>query len=228
VTFIPRYSVTQAWRAEASKTFGDYVNGTNLGQSWKMFAPNPPRGNTFMQTVVIDTDGNSFQVGKDHYNERPYVFWYNDRERKMHRRMIGKSRWYLRYWGEYHCRDWALNNDGQLPKEVRMYKLNTPIPAPDELVKSGKPSDPRKRRLKSELVETHACDAEVVTPEMKRRRGWPLTDEDQAQLEAEATQAQATAAAKRIQWDARKEFGGKAEEARLPTPIAASPEGDDE
>jgi hypothetical protein len=227
-TFIPRYSVTQAWRADASKVFGNYVNGTNLGQSWKMFAPNPPRGNTFMQTVVIDTDGNSFQVGKDHYNERPYVFWYNDRERKMHRRMIGKSRWYLRYWGEYHCRDWALNNDGQLPKEVRMYKLNTPIPAPDELVKSGKPSDPRKRRLKSELVETHACDAEVVTPEMKRRRGWPLTDEDQAQLEAEATQAQATAAAKRIQWDARKEFGGKAEEARLPTPIAASPEGDDE
>jgi hypothetical protein len=228
VMFIPRYSVTQAWRVEASKTFGDYVSGTNLGQSWKMFAPNPPRGNTFMRTVVVDTEGNSFQVGKDHYTERPYVFWYNDRERKMHRRMIGKSRWYLRYWGEYHCRDWALNNDGQLPKEVRMYKLKTPIPSPDDLVKSGKPSNPRERRMQTELIETHGCDAEVVTPEMKQRRGWPLTDEDRAQLEADAKQAELTAAAKRMQWDARKDFGGKAEEQRLPTTLHATPEGDDE
>jgi hypothetical protein len=228
VTFIPRYSVTQAWRVEASKTFGDYVNGTNLGQSWKMFAPNPPRANTFMRTVVVDTDGNSFQVGKDHYTERPYVFWYNDRERKMHRRMIGKSRWYLRYWGEYHCRDWALANDGQLPKEIRMYKLKTPIPPPDELAKSGKPSDPRKRRLQTELVETHSCDADVVTPEMKRRRGWELSDEDRAADEAKAEQTKITAAAKRAQWDARKDFGGKTEDLRPPAPIAATPEGDDE
>lgn len=228
VTFIPRYSVTQAWRVEATKTFGDYVNGTNLGQSWKMFAPNPPRANTFMRTVVIDTEGNSYQVGKDHYSERPYVFWYNDRERKMHRRMIGKSRWYLRYWGEYHCRDWALNNDGALPKEVRMYKLKTPIPTPDQLVESGKPSDPRERRLETELVETHSCNADVLTPVMKQRRGWPLTDEDQAQLEADAVQAEQTAAAKRTQWAARKDFGGTAEAQQLPTPLHATPEGDDE
>jgi hypothetical protein len=228
VTFIPRFSVTQAWRVEASKTFGDYVSGTNLGQSWKMFAPNPPRANTFMRTVVIDTDGNSFQVGLDHYTERPYVFWYNDRERKMHRRMIGKSKWYLRYWGEYHCRDWALNNDGQLPKEVRMYKLKTPIPPPDELAESGKPSDPRKRKLQTELVETHRCEADVVTPVMKQRRGWPLTDEEQAQVEAKTAQTELTAVAKRTQWDARKDFGGKAEEQHLPSPIAAMPEGDDE
>jgi hypothetical protein len=230
VTFIPRYSVTQAWRSEASKTFGDYVNGTNLGQSWKMFAPNPPRGNTFMRTVVLDSEGNAFQVGKDHYSERPYVFWYNDRERKMHRRMIGKSRWYLRYWGEYHCRDWALNNDGTLPKEVRMYKLRTPIPAPDELAKSGKPSNPRERKLNTELIETYSCEAEVVTPVMKQRRGWPLSDEDQAKLEADAKQAELTAAAKRLQWEARKDFGGKAEELHLSKPLNATPvpEGDDE
>lgn len=229
VTFIPRYTVTQAWRVEAVKTFGDYVNGINLGQSWKMFAPNPPRANTFMRTVVVDGEGSSFQVGKDHYAERPYVFWYNDRERKMHRRMIGKSRWYLRYWGEYHCRDWALNNDGVLPKEVRMYKLKTPIPPPDQLAKSGKPSNPRERRLQTELIETHSCDAEVVTVEMKQRRGWPLTDEDQARLEADAKQAELTAAAKRTQWDARKDFGGEAEaQQRLPTTLNATPEGDDE
>ncbi len=226
-TFIPRYSVTQAWRAEASKAFGSYVNGINLGQSWKMFAPNPPRANTFMRTVVVDQDGAEFQVGKDHYTERPYVFWYNDRERKMHRRMIGKSRWYLRYWGEYHCRDWALNNDGQLPQEVKIYKLKTPIPPPDELAKSGKPSNPRERRLQTELVETHTCEPDVITPQMKQRRGWVLSDEDHAKLEAETKQAELTSAAKRSQWDARKDFGGSGEDQRV-APLAATPEGDDE
>lgn len=230
VTFIPRYSVTQAWRVEASKAFGDYVNGTNLGQSWKMFAPNPPRANTFMRTVVVDEGDNSFQVGKDHYTERPYVFWYNDRERKMHRRMIGKSRWYLRYWGEYHCRDWALNNDGQLPKEVRIYKLKTPIPPPDQLAESGEPSNPRERRMQAELIETHTCNPDVITPEMKQRRGWPLTEEDQAKLESDAQQAVVASDAKRVQWDARKGFGGTAEE-KSPATITGTPAsepGDDE
>jgi hypothetical protein len=228
VTFIPRYTVTQAWRVESTKTFGDYVSGTNLGQSWKMFAPNPPRANTFMRTVIVDTEGSSFQVGKDHYSERPYVFWYNDRERKMHRRMIGKSKWYLRYWGEYHCRDWALNNDGVLPKEVRMYKLKTAIPPPDVLAESGKPSNPRERKLQTELVETHTCDADVVTPEMKQRRGWSLTDEDYAQLDADAKQSELTADAKRKQWGARKDFGGDAEAQQGIAPLNATPEGDDE
>lgn len=226
-TFIPRYSVTQAWRTETSKTFGDYVSGTNLRQSWKMFAPNPPRANTFMRTLVVDQDGNSFQVGKDHYSERPYVFWYNDRERKMHRRMVGKSRWYLRYWGEYHCRDWALNNGGQLPKEVQVYKLKTPIPPPNALAEAGKPSNPRKRRMQSELVDTHTCDTEVITPQMKQRRGWELTDEDHATLEADAKQAQLTHDTKRMQWDKRKDFGGSEEDQRI-APIPATPEGDDE
>lgn len=210
-TFIPRYSVTNAWRTETIKVFGHYVSGTNLGQSWKMFAPNPPRSNTFMRTVVIDTDDAAYHVGKDHYTNRPYVFWYNDRERKMHRRMIGKSKWYLRYWGEWHCREWAAANDGQLPKEVRMFKLRTPIPPPDELAKSGKPSNPRTRRLQTDLIETYTCEDEVITPEMKQRHGWSLTEADLARIDAAAKQVELTAAAKRKQWDARKDFGGKAE-----------------
>src|SRR5690606_2812748 len=109
-----------------------------------------------------------YQVGKDHYSNRPYVFWYNDRMRKMHRRMVGKSKWYLRYWGQYHCRDWALTHDGRLPKEVRILKLKTGIPTPEELVEAGVPSDPRKRKLHRELIETHTCKPDVITPEIKQ------------------------------------------------------------
>jgi hypothetical protein len=225
-TFIPRYSVTQAWRTESHQVFGDYVRGTNQSQSWKMFAPNPPRGNTFMRTVVIDQDDKPYQVGKDHYTERPYVFWYNDRERKMHRRMIGKSSWYQRYWGQYHCRDWALNNEGQLPKEVRIFKLRTGIPKPEELVAAGVPSDPRKRKLRTELVETYRCKPDVISPELKQRRGWPLTDEDQAELEREAERRERDSESTRKLWTARQDFGGVPREERSKHEEAS--EGDDE
>ncbi|PRP91744.1 hypothetical protein ENSA5_53250 [Enhygromyxa salina] len=213
-TFIPRFSVTQAWRSEARKVFGDWVRGTNQSQSWKMFAPNPPRGNGFMRTVVIDDDGKPYQVGKDHYSERPYVFWYNDRERKMHRRMIGKSKWYLRYWGQYHCRDWALNNDGHMPKEVRVFKLRTPIPKPDDLAAAGVASDPRERKLRTELIETHRCDERVVTPIMKQRRGWSLTEEDQQWFEDELERMHRDAEGTRANWAKREDFGGVPREQR--------------
>ncbi|HVH98556.1 MAG TPA: hypothetical protein VM869_07595 [Enhygromyxa sp.] len=209
VLFVPDYPITNAWRGELKKPFGDWVRGTNQEQSWKMFAPNPPTSNTFMRTVVIDQDGASYQVGNDHYANRPYVFWYNDRMRKMHRRMIGKSKWYLRYWGQYHCRDWAFNHDGQLPQEVRMLKLKTPIPSPEELAEAGEPSDPRKRKLRRELVETYTCTSDVITPEMKLRRGWPLTEDDQRILDSRPKRAEIEANNKRSNWDKRDDFGGK-------------------
>jgi hypothetical protein len=205
--FVPDYPITQAWRTELRKPFGDWVRGTNQEQSWKMFAPNPPTSNTFMRTVVIDQSGHSYQVGNDHYSNRPYVFWYNDRMRKMHRRMIGKSKWYLRYWGQYHCRDWAFNHGGELPKEVRMLKLKTAIPSPDDLAEAGVPSDPRKRKLKRELVQTHTCTPDVITPEMKQRRGWPLTDKDLEILENQPIRADIEAKNKRQSWAKRKDFG---------------------
>jgi len=207
--FIPDYPITNAWRGETMRGFSAWVSGTNQSQSWKMFAPNPPQGNTFMRTLVVDVDDQAYQVGKDHYSNRPYVFWYNDRMRKMHRRMIGKSKWYLRYWGQYHCRDWALSHDGQLPKEVRVLKLNTPIPSPDQLKQSGEPSDPRTRKLRSELVQTHTCEPNVLTPELKQRRGWELTAADQQLLDGASKRAEAEAKNKRSSWDNRKGFGGK-------------------
>jgi hypothetical protein len=207
--FIPDYPITQTWRGDVATVFGDWIRGTNQQQSWKMFAPNPPTSNTFMRTLVIDHDGEAYQVGTDHYTNRPYVFWYNDRTRKMHRRMIGKSKWYLRFWGDYHCRDWAFNNDGQLPKEVRVLKLRTPIPSPEELAKAGVPSDPRERKLRSELVETHLCKPDVLTPEIKQRRGWPLTEADQRILDGKAKRVEIEARTKRTNWAKRIDFGGE-------------------
>ena len=212
VAFIPRYSVSQAWRGEARKVFKGYTRGINVSQSWKMFSPNPPRSNTFMQTRVIAQDGEAYRVGNDHYTDRPYVFWLNDRSRKMHRRMIGKSKWYLRYWGQYHCRDWAIKHDGQLPKEIMIVKLRTKIPKPEEL--QGRPSNPRQRNVRRQLKETHTCKERVLFPELKRRYGWPLTDADERRIEREKTQAEVEAKTKRKNWAEREDYGGTPKDER--------------
>ena len=205
--FIPRYSVTKAWRTETHKVFGGWVRGVNQTQSWKMFAPNPPRSNTFMRTIVV-VDDKPYQVGNDHYSGRPYVFWYNDRERKMQRRMVGKSKWYLKYWSAYQCRNWAIDNDGQMPDEVRAIKLRTSIPSPEDLVESGKPSDPRKRKMRKELIETHECKPKMVSPQLKQRLGWELSQEELEKIEFDAKRVAKSAEVTRVNWAQRKDFGG--------------------
>ena len=72
--------------------------------------------------------------------------------RKMQRRMIGKSKWYLRYWAAFQCREWALAT-GELPQEVRINKLVTPIPKPETVWRNG-PYVPREQKVGNKHVQT--------------------------------------------------------------------------
>ncbi|HLT37240.1 MAG TPA: hypothetical protein VK034_13195, partial [Enhygromyxa sp.] len=100
-------------------------------------------------------------------------------------------------------------NDGQLPKEVRVFKFKTDIPPPEELAAAGVPSDPRKRKLRRELLETHTCRPDVITSEMKQRRGWPLTEDEQRALDNRSRRREIEEENKRSSWDKREDFGGK-------------------
>ncbi|MFV8752156.1 hypothetical protein ACNOYE_16535 [Nannocystaceae bacterium ST9] len=211
--FTPTYPITAAWRGEVRQVFGEWINGTNTSQSWKMFAPNPPRGNGFMRTIAIDQNGDEWilggPLGDDHFENRSRVFFWNDRMRKMHRRMSGKSKWYLRYWAEFHCREWALEHDGELPREIQVVLVKTPIPKPDTL---EKPSDPRKRKVSLKLLQTNSClPGGDLTPTMKERRGIPLDEDDLAKVEAETRRREREAETKRRNWAARKDWGGDPE-----------------
>jgi hypothetical protein len=215
--FTPTYPITAAWRGEIRSVFGEWINGTNTSQSWKMFAPNPPRGNGFMRTIAIDENGDEWilggPLGDDHFETRSRVFFWNDRMRKMHRRMSGKSKWYLRYWSEFHCREWALEHDGVPPQEIRIVLVTTPIPKPDKL--EG-PSDPRKRKVGFKELQTHACGLDGdLSPIMKQRRGIELSEADLAELEADAKRREREAETKRRNWALRKDWGGDPEAARL-------------
>lgn len=211
--FTPTYPITAAWRGEVRSVFGEWISGTNTSQSWKMFAPNPPRGNAFMRTIAVDQNGEEWilggPLGDDHFENRKRVFFWNDRMRKMHRRMTGKSKWYLRYWSEFHCREWALEHDGELPREIQIVLVKTPIPLPDKL---EKPSDPRKRKVSLKLLQTHSCSPSGdLTPTMKERRGIPLDEGDLAELESEDRRRERETETKRRNWAARKDWGGDPE-----------------
>jgi hypothetical protein len=224
IHLFPSFSVFNAWRSPTRSLFGSWLMGTGTSQSWEMFAPNPPRSNTFMKSVVVEHDGTRWDLRNNSFEYRPNPWIWNDRMRKMHRRMIGKGKWYLRYWVDYHCRDWALRT-GEVPKEMEIWSINTRIPPPDFVsmwqpakqkgrrdantgAVSGQPYHPRRLRVKEDLVQTHACGKGGQLPlEMKERYGWPITDEDRERAAAETQKLERQYASRRQTWDNRTDWG---------------------
>jgi hypothetical protein len=220
----PSFSVFNAWRGPARALFGSWLMGTGTSQSWEMFAPNPPRSNTFMKSVVVEHDGTRWDLRNNSFEYRPNPWIINDRMRKMHRRMIGKGKWYLRYWVDYHCRDWALRT-GEVPKEIEIWSLNTRIPTPEFVsiwqpakskgkrdantgAISGRPYHPRRLRVKEELVQTHACGKGGQLPlYMKERYGWEIGEDDRERAAAEEQRLARQYANRRQTWENRTDWG---------------------
>jgi hypothetical protein len=222
LSLAPNYPIFSSWRGPTRALFGSWLTVTGTSQSWKMFAPNPPRANVFMKTVVVLKDGTRWNVGNNAYDWRPNPWIWNDRMRKMHRRMVSKGQAYLRPWSNFHCREWYLAT-GEKPASVEIHKLVTKIPSPDQVATKGY-YEPAKLKMTDELVETHACAlAGDIPPFMKVRRGIPLTPEEQALLDAEAEREARAAESKRRSWASRRDWGGSGPTPLAPSPLAPSP-----
>ena len=108
-----------------------------------MFAPNPPRHNVFLKVVVTDVDGEVYDMRTDMYapERKPIPWILNDRIFKMNRRMSGgesgKGDWYQKWYGRYHCREWAREHGGAAPTKVELYKVSYRIPGPEEVARRG-------------------------------------------------------------------------------------------
>ncbi|MCA9636191.1 MAG: hypothetical protein KC420_09220 [Myxococcales bacterium] len=211
----PAFPVMGKWRPAARSIFASYTAGTGTSQSWRMFAPNPPRGNTFMKTVVVEPDGDLWDLRNNSYSYRPFPWIWNDRMRKMHRRMVGKGKWYLKYWAEYHCREWFLET-GVWPTRIEIYKITNAIPSPEQVAKKGW-YRPRDLKTSTSLVETHRCPPEGLPAFMKERYGIPLTDDDHKRMAEEAERLGRTYENRKSAWERRRDFGGKG-----PDPVSMS------
>jgi hypothetical protein len=116
---------------------------TQTDQQWGMFAPNPPRHNVFMKIVLTDENGETWDMRNDVYapERRPIPWIWNDRMRKMNRRIIGgesgKGDIYQKWYGRYLCREWARTHRGVMPQKVELFKISYKMPSPDIVATQG-------------------------------------------------------------------------------------------
>lgn len=215
-TLFPSYPIFSSWRTVARRPTAEYVRVFSLTQSWKMFSPNPPRSNTFMQTVVVEQNGDRWDLRNNAFTDRPFPWIVNDRMRKMQRRMVGKGKWYLRYWASYQCREWTLAT-GRMPLEIEVNRLVTKIPKPEHVFRKG-PYRPSDLKVYEKHVQTHQCERKGELPiYMKERHGLALSEEDLADKAKEAERADKRAQARRRSWERRKDFGGPEPSAEEPS-----------
>ena len=170
-------------RKQAREVVRPWLTHTRTTQGWGMFAPNPPRSNVFMQVIVTDDAGEVWDMNSDVYaaSRRPIPFVFNDRMRKMNRRIIGgegsgKATWYSRWYARWQCRDFAMSHDGRVPQTVELVRWSYRIPTPEAMAEHGW-YDPMRRLREHgtrEIVHTERCARTVLgqpSPEIAMRHG---------------------------------------------------------
>ena len=168
VWLMPDKQCVRTFRGAAQAPFRVWLTRTHTAQGWGMFAPNPPRHNVFLKVLVTDADGEVHDMRTDMYAEgrKPMPWILNDRIFKMNRRMsggeAGKGDWYQRWYGRYHCREWALTHDGVAPRKVVLAKVTYRIPGPEEVARGGYylPEVQLARFAREERLHTTNCATE--------------------------------------------------------------------
>ncbi|MEM7025078.1 MAG: hypothetical protein AAF637_21210 [Pseudomonadota bacterium] len=189
VWLTPDKASLKNWRGNARKVFSKWLTITQTDQGWGMFAPNPPRSNVFLKVVVYDAEGEPWDMKTDVYaKERKPIPWiWNDRMRKMNRRIIGgesgNTEWYRKWYARWHCRQWALENNGDTPDKVELIKLWYKIPPPEQTFpnKWYSPEKLLERTGHEEVKHTEHCRRTVMgqlRDEVRERHGLPPLPED--------------------------------------------------
>lgn len=183
---IPDKDCTASFRKPARAVVKRYMNMSQTYQSWNMFAPNPTRSNVFMKVFVTDQSGEIWDLYTDANSPRNKISpWFvYDRMGKITRRVTGESPHYQKWVARYHCRKWALEHDGELPRSVEIIKQWYVVPPPEKVLKHG-PYDPGEylaKHGKQKRVYRAFCATErdaQPTNELRRRHGLPEVPESQ-------------------------------------------------
>ena len=154
------------WRNEARKSVSHYLNTTTTAQGWGMFAPNPPRSNSFMKVVVTDAHGEVWDLRTDVYAEeqKPIPWIWNTRQRKMNRRIIGSEggpKHYKTWYARYQCRQWAREHGGEMPRSVELIKISYAIPTPEEAHEHGYYIAEQRLAAKGKQTRVHRANCAV-------------------------------------------------------------------
>ncbi|MEM9458226.1 MAG: hypothetical protein AAGF11_28885 [Myxococcota bacterium] len=184
VWLLPNVESIRSVRTPARAVVRPWLRTTQTDQGWSMFAPNPPRANVLLQVLVTDAHGEIWDLRTDVYapEQRPIPFIWNDRIRKMNRRLIGGERnnatWYRKWYARYHCRQWAMEHDGVGPRSVQLVRRSYRIPSPEQTRAQGwyEPMELLERQGTSKVVHTEQCATAVLgqpSPQIRQRHGLP-------------------------------------------------------
>jgi hypothetical protein len=180
----PEKDSLSTWRNEGRKVWTVWLTTTQTDQGWGMFAPNPPRSNVFLKVLVYDDQGTAWDMRTDVYapEKKPIPWIWNDRIRKMNRRIIGgesgDTSWYRKWHARYYCRKWAMDNGGESPERVELVKVWYKIPSPEEVRDKGfyVPEDLLERTGSEKIEHTEHCKRTVMgqLPDwIRERHGLP-------------------------------------------------------
>ncbi|MBK6921692.1 MAG: hypothetical protein IPH07_30125 [Deltaproteobacteria bacterium] len=181
---IPDKDSCWSFRGTAGALVKPWLDVTQTAQSWDMFAPNPMRTNDFLEVLVTDAAGETWDLRTDVNSPRnkqiPWI-WY-DRAGKITRRVIGEGKWYRSWLARYHCRRWALDHDGEMPRTVELVRVWYEIPPPDKVARLGyyRPAELLAREGHRSSLLTVTCATEEdgqLTNEIRARHGLPQVDE---------------------------------------------------
>ncbi len=181
---LPDKDSVSSFRVKGREAFSGWVLTTQTDQQWGMFAPNPPRSNVFMKIVLTDDQGEAWDMRNDVYapERRPIPWIWNDRMRKMNRRVIGgesgKGDIYQKWYARYLCREWARTHRGVMPEKVELFKISYKMPAPETVAKQGwyVPAQLLHDTGREEKAHTEKCSTAIqgqLPDEIRARHGLP-------------------------------------------------------
>ncbi len=208
VWLMPDKDVLSKWDIQAKHVFRRYLLTTGTDQAWGMFAPNPPRHNVFLRTVVTDTDDEKWDLRTDLYawERKPIPWIWNDRMRKMNRRIIGgesgKGDWYQKWYARYLCREWARAHRGRPPKKIELFRVSYLMPSPEQVKTRGwyKPEELILLRGRESLKYAESCRSGInaqLPNYIRERYGLPTVDEKTVKMWEKK---------RKEKWEKRNEF----------------------
>lgn len=155
-----------------------YKQATHIRQHWDMFS-RPRLNNDALITQVVDRSGGVHTLPNNLFAEKRPVELHWERMRKLRLRITKRSgRGFRPYWALYHCREWALAHDGELPRQVVLYRRYSRIPSVAWVRKHGAFRS-QDLATKEERLGTYACRGDGRLPAyMKERYGLPLDAAD--------------------------------------------------
>lgn len=163
----------RAWLARVVQT-ESYLGATGISWSWGVFAPDPPRRNVFTRVVVVDRDGQEWDLGHDIVGRRRYPYLVYDRMAKINRQMLRQKEYLLPYAG-WVCREWERTHGGEGARAARLLPIYSRIPPPEVayLTMGYSPTALNFEEALPEIFECSTIPHGQLPPRLRARFGLP-------------------------------------------------------